>query len=83
MSSEQIKKVTPAAVFHSIGHVCTVVSLGAGSVSFTHIVKAAEPIFSTVLSAIILKSYSPTVVNLTLLPVVAGVAVASMKVCAM
>lgn len=41
---------------HTTGHIMTVVSLGAGAVSFTHIVKAAEPFFSTVMSAVFLKS---------------------------
>jgi Triose-phosphate Transporter family len=36
-----------------------VISLGAGAVSFTHIVKAAEPIFSTIMSALVLKSTFP------------------------
>ena len=47
MTTSEIKTLAPIAFFHTIGHTMTVVSLGAGAVSFTHIVKAAEPFFST------------------------------------
>lgn len=49
-----------------------VLSLSAGSVSFTHIIKSAEPIFSTLIQAV-LGITSPLMVNLCLLPIVAGV----------
>jgi solute carrier family 35 protein E1 len=79
LSQDDVKTLAPIAALHTTGHLCTVISLGAGSVSFTHIVKAAEPFFSTVMSAIFLKSVFPIPVYLTLLPIVAGVAMASMK----
>lgn len=56
----------------------TVVSMGAGSVSFTHIVKASEPFFSTVINAV-LGTTNPLIVNLCLIPIVGGVALASLK----
>ncbi|GMH61776.1 hypothetical protein TrRE_jg758, partial [Triparma retinervis] len=43
LTTSEIKTLAPIAFFHTIGHTMTVVSLGAGAVSFTHIVKAAEP----------------------------------------
>ena len=54
-----------------------VLSLSAGSVSFTHIIKSAEPIFSTLLLSL-LGTHSPLPVNLMLLPIVFGVSLASM-----
>ena len=39
-------------VFHVVGHLLMVFSLGAGSVSFTHIIKASEPFFFATLSAL-------------------------------
>lgn len=65
--------------FHALGNLATVVSLSQGAVSFTHIIKAAEPIFSAVLSATLFGDYSPTTVYLTLIPIVLGVALASVK----
>ena len=69
--------VQSIAALHTIGHFGAVLSMNAGAVSFTHIVKAAEPVFSTVLSGIILGTWAPAVVNLTLVPVMAGVIMAS------
>eukprot|EP00968_Pinguiococcus_pyrenoidosus_P002178 scaffold114_cov361-Pinguiococcus_pyrenoidosus.AAC.15 len=79
LSGANIKTLAPIAACHTTGHLCTVISLSAGSVSFTHIVKAAEPLFSTVMSAVFLKSFFRLPVYLTLIPIVVGVAMASMK----
>ncbi|GMI18256.1 hypothetical protein TrLO_g2753 [Triparma laevis f. longispina] len=79
LSFEDLKKLMPIVFFHTVGHSMTVISLGAGAVSFTHIVKAAEPFFSTILSAIILNVKQPWQVNVCLMPIVGGVAVASLK----
>ena len=64
---------------HAMGHLATTMSLGAGPVSFTHIVKAAEPLFSSAVSALWLGQYMPWPVYLTLLPVVGGVGYACLK----
>ena len=78
LNSEEIKSLLPIAVLHSLTHLGAVVSLGAGAVSFTHIVKAAEPAVSAALSAVFLKSFLPIPVYLSLLPVMGGVAMASL-----
>lgn len=62
---------------HAIGSLATTVALSAGSVSFVHVIKSAEPIFQAVLSAVILKSFFSYSVYLTLIPIMLGVAVAS------
>jgi len=72
------RALLPIAVFHTIGHVLTVLSLSAGSVSFTHIVKAAEPFFSSVVGAVT-GAIPPLPVMATLIPVVGGVCIASLK----
>ena len=41
-------------LLHMLAHITAVLSLGAGAVSFTHIVKAAEPVFTAGFSALIL-----------------------------
>jgi len=51
----------------------------AGAVSFTHIVKASEPVVSAALSAVFLREVLPIPVYLSLLPVIGGVALASLK----
>ena len=55
------------------------VSLGAGPVSFTHIVKALEPFFSALVSALYFGTWMHPVVYATLIPVVGGVGYACLK----
>lgn len=78
LNTEEIKNLLPVAVLHLLTHLGAVVSLGAGAVSFTHIVKAAEPAVSAALSAVFLKSFLPLPVYLSLVPVMGGVAMASL-----
>lgn len=68
-----------SACCHAWGNVATVYALYAGSVSFTHIVKAAEPLFTAALSLIVMKSKLSVEAYVTLIPIVIGVAVASAK----
>jgi len=61
---------------HSLGQLASMVSMNAGSISFTHIVKALEPFFSAGVSAVVFKKLMNPVVYATLIPVVAGVGMA-------
>lgn len=73
-----VKNILPLAVVHTLGNLLTNVSLGAVAVSFTHTIKAMEPFFSVVLSAMFLGDKPSLPVILTLLPIVGGVAAASL-----
>jgi solute carrier family 35 protein E1 len=79
LNRENIKNLTPSALCHLGTHVGAVLSLGAGAVSFTHIVKASEPVVSALLSAVFLKQFLPIPVYISLLPVIGGVGLASLK----
>eukprot|EP00614_Pseudopedinella_elastica_P015415 CAMPEP_0172582344 /NCGR_PEP_ID=MMETSP1068-20121228/1764_1 /TAXON_ID=35684 /ORGANISM="Pseudopedinella elastica, Strain CCMP716" /LENGTH=383 /DNA_ID=CAMNT_0013375667 /DNA_START=33 /DNA_END=1184 /DNA_ORIENTATION=+ len=79
LNMENVKNLCPSAACHLGTHVGAVLSLGAGAVSFTHIVKASEPVVSAALSAIFLKQFMPIPVYLSLLPVIGGVGLASLK----
>jgi solute carrier family 35 protein E1 len=79
LSMDNIKALVPVSLGHLGTHIGAVVSLGAGAVSFTHIVKASEPVVSAALSAVLLGSFYHPVTYLTLLPIVGGVALASLK----
>lgn len=72
------RNLMPVALMHALAHISAVISLGAGAVSFTHIVKAAEPAFTSLFSALFLKQFFPLPVYLALVPVMGGVAVASL-----
>ena len=78
LNKDAIMTLLPIAFCHSIGHIAAVVSASAGAVSFTQIVKAAEPVFTCFLSAIILGSRIAPLTVLSLFPIVFGVALASM-----
>jgi solute carrier family 35 protein E1 len=51
---------------------------GAGSVAFANVVKAGEPLCSVIMGIIIMAAYPSTAQVLTLVPIVAGVMIASM-----
>jgi solute carrier family 35, member E1 len=65
--------------WHCIGQLMSMVSLGAGPVSFTHIVKAMEPFFSALVAALYFGKWMNPVVYATLIPVVGGVGYACLK----
>lgn len=71
------KALVQVSVAHALGNLATIYSLGSGAVSFTHVVKSAEPVFSAVLAGVIMRSVFAPQVYITLLPIVFGVALAS------
>ncbi|XP_022864186.1 triose phosphate/phosphate translocator, non-green plastid, chloroplastic-like isoform X3 [Olea europaea var. sylvestris] len=78
LSSRQLATILPLAVMHTLGHLFTNMSLGKVSVSFTHTIKATEPFFSVVLSAMFIGEFPTIWVVSSLLPIVGGVVLASM-----
>jgi len=79
LSLDDIKTLIPIALCHTGVHVGAVVALGAGAVSFAHIVKASEPVVTCLINFLLLGEILPTSVYATLLPIIGGVAIASMK----
>merc|ERR1719199_1200803 len=79
LSADNIKTLIPISLGHLGTHIGAVVSLGAGAVSFTHIIKASEPVVSAGLSALMLGAFYSPITYLTLIPIVGGVALASLK----
>jgi len=65
------------AVAHTIGHVAATVSMSKVAVSFTHIIKSAEPAFSVVVSRFLLGETFPAGVYMSLLPIIGGCALAA------
>jgi solute carrier family 35 protein E1 len=66
-------------MYHALGQLASMISLGAGPVSFTHIVKAMEPFFSAIVSGLYFKKWMKAPVYATLIPVVCGVGYACLK----
>lgn len=50
----QLGAILPLAAVHTLGNLFTNMSLGKVAVSFTHTIKAMEPFFSVILSAMFL-----------------------------
>lgn len=78
LTQAEVGKMVPIAGMHAIGHLAAVISFAWGAVSFTQIVKAAEPVFTAGLSGIFLGQIFHPAVYLALVPVIGGVALASL-----
>mmetsp|Transcript_8669 Transcript_8669/g.27209 ORF Transcript_8669/g.27209 Transcript_8669/m.27209 type:complete len:417 (+) Transcript_8669:112-1362(+) len=72
-------KFLPIAALHCFGHGLQVASMGAGSVFFTHVVKATEPLIGMLVVFLFTGAIAPWWVNVCLLPIVCGVALAASK----
>lgn len=79
LSFDEIKTLIPIAFCHTGVHIGAVIALGAGAVSFAHIVKASEPVVTCALNFLLLGQVLPASVYATLLPIIGGVGIASMK----
>jgi solute carrier family 35 protein E1 len=79
LTSSGKSAVASVGLYHALGQLASMISLGAGPVSFTHIVKAMEPFFSAVVSGLYFKTWMKPQVYMTLIPVVCGVGYACMK----
>ncbi|TKY49599.1 Xylulose 5-phosphate/phosphate translocator [Spatholobus suberectus] len=64
------------ALFHTIGHISACVSFSKVAVSFTHVIKSAEPVFSVMFSSVLGDKY-PIEVWLSILPIVLGCSLAA------
>merc|ERR1719253_2441735 len=73
------KVLLPIGAAHALGHAGAVIALGAGAVSFAQTVKAAEPVFTCVLSYFVLGTVFRWPVYASLFPIIAGVSLASLK----
>ncbi|KAG8465536.1 hypothetical protein KFE25_002843 [Diacronema lutheri] len=79
VTSSDLIKMLPIAIFFAGAHAFSVFSMGAGAVSFTQIVKAAEPAFAAVLGTTIYGKSISKAKWLALIPVIGGVCLASAK----
>merc|ERR1719408_1094141 len=74
-----VRTLLPIGAAHALGHAGAVIALGAGAVSFAQTVKAAEPVFTCALAYIVLGTVFKWQVYATLIPIIAGVSLASLK----
>jgi len=69
--------LSPSALGHLATHVGAVIAFFAGAVSFGHIVKASEPVVSSILNFVFMGEVMPWQVYASLLPIIGGVGLAS------
>lgn len=79
LSMGNVKTLSSQAFFLAATHVAGVISFGAGAISFTHILKATEPVWSALILAVGFKEFLPLPVYASLIPIIGGVGIASMK----
>jgi len=79
LSLDNIKTLAPSAFFLSATHVGGVISFGAGAISFTHVLKATEPVWTVFLSAVFFREFLPWQIYASLVPIIGGVGLASLK----
>merc|ERR1719201_457057 len=79
LTFESIKLLAPSGVLLAGTHVFGVISFGLGAISFTHVLKATEPLWSALISAVVFRDFLPIPVYLSLVPIIAGVSLASLK----
>ncbi|BBH00426.1 phosphoenolpyruvate/phosphate translocator 2, partial [Prunus dulcis] len=83
ITRSQLGAIVPLAVAHTMGNLLTNISLGKVAVSFTHTIKAMEPFFTVLFSALLLAEVGVFVLQADCLggffsvPIVGGVALAS------
>jgi len=77
ITKDEAKAIAGPASMHAIGHIAANLSFAAVAISLTHTVKTLEPVFNVILSKLILGTATPLPVMASLLPIMAGVAMAS------
>ena len=77
MKANMLKPLAVLGGVHMLGNALTNVSLGKVAVSFTHTIKALEPVFSVGLSAAFMGVTPSLALVATLVPIIGGVAIAS------
>ncbi len=79
LSWKSIKLLAPSGVLLAGTHVGGVISFGLGAISFTHVLKATEPVWSALISAAVFREVLLIPVYASLVPILLGVSLASLK----
>ncbi|GJQ14945.1 hypothetical protein GpartN1_g6736.t1 [Galdieria partita] len=77
VSKKLIKALIWPSLGHTLGHAATCMSFSLVAISFTHVVKSAEPVFGAIGSALVLGEFFHPLTYLTLVPIVSGVALSA------
>ena len=72
-------KIIPISILHYIGHLSAVISTSSGAVSFTQIIKSAEPVFTTLFNLLLFNEKISNYKLLSLIIIIFGVSFASIS----
>jgi len=75
ITKSEFQTIAGPAAMHAIGHVAANLSFAAVAISLTHTVKTLEPVFSVILSKLVLGQSTPLPVVGTLVPVMVSLLV--------
>jgi len=79
LSMKDVLKMLPAGACSALAHASSVFALSVGGIAFGSIVKAAEPVFSAIISTVVYKHAPSTKKFMCMIPIVGGIAIASLK----
>jgi solute carrier family 35 protein E1 len=79
LSLAQLREMLPVAALLAVGHAAATAAPAYGSVAFTNVVKTTETLFASVCLALVAGEVFPARVYATLVPVVGGVALATVN----
>ncbi|CRG96563.1 phosphoenolpyruvate/phosphate translocator, putative [Plasmodium gallinaceum] len=76
---KKYKSIIKQSIYHGYVHLLSVIAMGAGAISFVHIVKALEPLFAAFFSFFLMNNRMSFYTYSSLIPIVFGVSLASIK----
>ena len=79
LTGAEVRRLLPVAALLSTGHVTSTLAPAFGTVAFSNIVKTAEPLFTCFFSYVLYRRIFPAQVYISLLLVLAGVALVSTR----
>ncbi|SBT35952.1 phosphoenolpyruvate/phosphate translocator precursor [Plasmodium ovale wallikeri] len=76
---KKYSSIMKQSIYHGYAHLLSVIAMGAGAISFVHIVKASSPLFAALFSFFLTNNRMSIYTYSSLLPIVFGVSLASIK----
>uniref|UniRef100_A0A8C9LNU8 Sugar phosphate transporter domain-containing protein n=1 Tax=Piliocolobus tephrosceles TaxID=591936 RepID=A0A8C9LNU8_9PRIM len=76
---KKYNSIMKQSIYHGYAHLLSVIAMGAGAISFVHIVKASSPLFAALFGFILKNEKMSIYTYSSLIPIVFGVSLASIK----
>uniref|UniRef100_A0A8C9H7U7 Sugar phosphate transporter domain-containing protein n=1 Tax=Piliocolobus tephrosceles TaxID=591936 RepID=A0A8C9H7U7_9PRIM len=76
---KKYNSIIKQSIYHGYAHLLSVIAMGAGAISFVHIVKASSPLFAALFAFFLTNDRMSIYTYSSLIPIVFGVSLASIK----